>query len=141
MPRLLIFAACEKVDLDAEDLASLSRIMERIEVPFPNEAPLPRSVPMKWETISVWIFDSGETGLYEQKEEMVTTDGTVFMRVDPRVLQSTKTGAPGVKIVSTMTAIPAINGRLELRLSYRKIGDPKWILAATYPVEVTLVRQ
>ena len=80
--------------------------------------------------------------MYEQMTKMVTADGAVAMHTEPKILESNVPSVrTGVKIASALSAIPLTEGRLELRLSYRKIGDPEWTLAATYPVEVTLVRQ
>ena len=144
MPRLLIFAACEKVIIDTEGLVSLIDVIEKVEAKIPREVQLPpgTQVPLRWETISVWSLDETEAGLYEQMTEMVTYDGAVPMHTEPKTLESHIPGSKtGVKIASTLSAIPITEGRLELRLSYRKIGDPEWTVAATYPVEVTLVRQ
>jgi hypothetical protein len=144
MPRLLAFVACERVILDTEGLASLIRVIESVEVTVPKEVELPPgiSAPKEWSTISIWSLDRSETGLYEQQTEMVTGDGIIAMHTEPRVLESTIPSVrTGAKIVSALYAIPIVEGRLELRLSYRKVGDPEWMPAATYPIEVTLVRQ
>jgi hypothetical protein len=143
MPKLLVFAPCEKAITDTVGLVSLISIVEKLDVNVPKEVELPPrvAVPLRWDVFSLWSLDRNEVGLFEQIIEMVASDGRVAMHAEPKALESTIPGATGAKIVSTVTSIPVTEGRLELRLSYRKIGDPQWILAASYPVEVTLVRQ
>jgi hypothetical protein len=139
MPKLLIFVACQKAILDTEGLVSLIQIIEGIEISVPKDLPPRTAVPARLETISVWNLEEGETGLYEQKIEAVE-DGVVAMHTEPRTLESSP-GRLGAKIISAITAVPVTEGRLEFRLSYRRIGDPQWTLVANYPVRMTVVRQ
>jgi hypothetical protein len=146
MPKLLIFAACEEVITDEVGIISLNRIIERVELKVPSELQLPPRAHMRWEAVSMWSLDETEVGLYEQVMELLTAGGTVTNRSISTALELAPS-APGTsstiisKGIYELPDIPITEGRLELRLSYRKIGDPKWIPAATYPVEVTVVRQ
>jgi len=142
MPKLILFAACEKVITDTEGLVSLITLIEKLEVSVPSSIELPprTAVPMRWQTLSVWQIDQADMGQYEQTTDLVVQDGTIAMHTEPKRLESSLAGRTGVKITGTLTAVPITDGPLRLRLSYRKIGEQDWIEVAEYPVTVSLVR-
>jgi hypothetical protein len=143
MPRLLVFAACEKVILDSDGLVSLITIIERIEVSVPKEIELGDHVafPMRWQCIAIWTVSEDEIGKYEQMTEVVASDGIVSMHTEPATLVSTIRGSKtGVKMVGTLTAVPITDGPLTLRLLWREIGGSGWTEAAAYPIDVVVVR-
>jgi hypothetical protein len=94
---------------------------------------------MRWQLIAMWIVDNDEMGLYEQMADVAIEDGSIAMHTEPKTLERT-VGSTGVKIVSTLTAVPITNGPLQLRIFYRRIGEQSWIQASTYPVAVSLIR-
>jgi hypothetical protein len=141
MPTLLLFAPCEKVILDADGLVSLITIIEKLQVVIPTGIQLAHNtaIPMRWQLIAMWIVDNDEMGLYEQMADVAIEDGSIAMHTEPKTLERT-VGSTGVKIVSTLTAVPITNGPLQLRIFYRRIGEQSWIQASTYPVAVSLIR-
>ncbi|SPF54287.1 hypothetical protein SBA4_6290010 [Candidatus Sulfopaludibacter sp. SbA4] len=144
MPRLLLFAPCEKIDLDeTTGLVSLIHLVEKLEVTLPAALQIPpHSVaPMHWQSLAVWQVDRSEFGQYEQMANLVLEDGTVAANSEPKKLEPTLPGTTGVKIIATLSVVPITDKPFLLRLSYRKIGAPEWMPAAEYPVEVLLVRQ
>jgi hypothetical protein len=78
--------------------------------------------------------------LYEHIIEAVHEDRVLAMHTEPRTIESSP-GRLGAKIISLITAVPVTEGRLEFRLSYRRMGEPRWILVTAYPVRMTVVRQ
>lgn len=144
MPQLILFAACEKVIIDADGLASLITLIEKVQVAVPAGVDLskPIAVPMRWAVLAVWQLAEQEWRQFEQKIELVSADkNLVAMHTEPQILEPTSRSATGCKMISHLTAIPLNQGPLELRLYLHRVNDPKWEESATYPVEVILQRQ
>ncbi|HJT89990.1 MAG TPA: hypothetical protein VJ732_19095 [Bryobacteraceae bacterium] len=143
MPRLILFAACEKVILDAQGLASLITLIEKVHVGVPPgvDVSRPIAIPMHWSVITIWRVENDEASQYEQKVEIFTRSGDIAMHTEPQRLVPGAPSSTGVKIISSLTAVPISDGPLELRLSCRRIGDPAWQQEASYPIDVALVRQ
>jgi len=142
MPKPILLAACDKVILDTDGLVSLITLIEKLEIKIPSNIDLPvhTSIPMRWSILAVWSDQKTDEGTYEQMTEVALADGTIAMHSVPEVIQQGVPSSTGAKMISTLTAVPVTNGSIEVRLHYRKVGDPKWIQAATYPIEIILVR-
>jgi hypothetical protein len=137
MPKLLLFAPCEKVLQDATGPVSLISVVEKIEARVPAGVDLPRALPFRMQTVAIWNLEQSEVGQYETMTELAAAGAKPSLQTEATILGR---GGAGAKIFVPLDLIPAIEGRLEFRVSYRKIGDPEWILATTYPIELSLVR-
>jgi hypothetical protein len=80
MPKLLIFAACEKVILDKEhNAASLISVLQTIRVAAPGKlsgrlVPL----PLNWRVFTCWEREPSEEGKsYNQHVQLTAPDGTI----------------------------------------------------------------
>ena len=143
MPQPILFAACEKVILDIDGLVSLINIIERLEVSVPASVQLPSGpvgIPQRWQAISIWRLDESDGLEYEQMTDVIVPDGSVVMHTEPEKLVANVPGRKGSKVISTLKVVPIAAGPLRLRLFYRPIGEAAWTQAATYPVDVDLVR-
>jgi hypothetical protein len=122
MPRLLLFAACERVLFDADGLISLLTLIERLEVTVPATVVLPAhyAMPMRWQSVAVWSVDQSELGKFEQTTHLVIVENgneVIAAHTEVKTLERTLPGsATGVKIVSTLTAVPVVHGTQFLRL-------------------------
>lgn len=146
MPRLLLFAACESVQIDPDGLVSLITIIEKLEVTVPAAFQIPprTSIPQRWQSIAIWMMEPSEEGQYEQREDLVIMEGQnefVAAHTEPTPMVKTRPESTGVKVISTQTTVPVIHGLISLRLFYRRIGEQQWIQAAEYPIDVIIVRK
>jgi hypothetical protein len=146
MPRLVLFAACERVLLDPDGLVSLITIIEKIEVKVPVTLQIPprSSISQRWQSIAMWMMEPSEEGQYEQREDLVIMEGqneVIAAHTEPMPMVKTSPESDGVKVISTQTTVPVIHGLIFLRLFYRRIGEQQWIGAAEYPVNVVIVRK
>lgn len=143
MPKLLLFAPCEKVIIDRDGLVSLITIVERLEVALPADLQLqPRTVvPTRWQTLAIWQFNPPENAQYEQMIQLVTEDGTIAGQGRPEIMESLIPGKTGTKIVSLIEQIPITEGAVTFKLLYRKINEQYWTQAATWEVTLVIVRK
>jgi hypothetical protein len=146
MPRLLLFAPCEKVLLDTDGLVSLITVIEKLEVTVPASFQIPAqtAIPQRWQSIAIWVMEPSEEGQYEQKDHLIVIEGkeeVIAAHTEPIPMARTLPGSAGVKVISTLTTVPVLDGRIFLRLFYRRIGEQQWIQAAEYPVDVVIVRK
>src|ERR1700737_2139481 len=81
MPRLLLFAPCERAIIGQEDNSfSLISVITGFQanIQFPPEQPLPEkaSVPMRWYFAALWACDPGElNGSFVQRIIVKSEDG------------------------------------------------------------------
>jgi hypothetical protein len=80
MPKLLLFAPCEKVIIDRESgTASLITILQDVTISIPSDAQLPEkaAVPLRWYVFTVWHKQPGEEGKrFAQEIELRGPDGS-----------------------------------------------------------------
>jgi hypothetical protein len=75
MPRLVVFAACEKVIISQDEnnptlIALLTDIAGEVEVP--EQISKRATIPMRWAVFSLWRQEAGETAnTFEQKVRLI----------------------------------------------------------------------
>jgi hypothetical protein len=138
VPKLVLFAPCEKVLVDEAGLTSLISVAEKIEAKVPKGVPLPRAIPYRLDTVAFWIMEQNEFGQYEEMRELGPKGAPPFVTTAPRVLSGS---GLGVKVTAPFDQVPAVDGELEFRLLYRKLGDADWTVAATFPITMVLLPQ
>lgn len=81
LPKLLVFAACEKVIIDQENNASIITILQEITLDIQIAAKLPAGAvaPKSWDIFALWKRESSEdeNTQYEQSCDLVLPDGAV----------------------------------------------------------------
>jgi hypothetical protein len=88
MPRLLIFAACEKVIVGQEDNSgSLISIMQGFDLPVGPPEPVDASnllmAPVQWYAFALWEALPGDLpGRFRQKVELVAPDGALLLSAE-----------------------------------------------------------
>lgn len=82
VPKLLIFAPCEKVIIDQNNNVTLIAVMEAFQVRLPQqEIPENAAAPVRWNTLTLWKKEPGdEDTRYEEFVELIGPDGTLLMK-------------------------------------------------------------
>jgi hypothetical protein len=83
MPRLLLFAACEKIIVDQANVISLISLLQEINLQIPADAVLPaeaKIVPMTWTILSIWEQDPGDQDKdFEQRIDLTLASGETVL--------------------------------------------------------------
>jgi len=147
MPKLLIFAPCEKVAVGQQDNSScLIGILQAFELGGISEAGetqieesktqqvAPLRVPLHWTIFAFWRLNEDERGkIFEQSCQLITPSGKVsFDQVmefgqDPTEFQRVTINAFGFPVPE--------EGEYTLKVSIGERGEPR-IEKATYPLTV-----
>jgi len=83
MPHLYIFAICNEIILDKNDMASLIALFNEIEVSIPGGTEVPPNavVPKEWSLYTSWRQEPEDAGKqYRQIVEIFYPDGTLFTK-------------------------------------------------------------
>ncbi len=78
MPRLLLFAACERLLFDQHNNLSIISLFQEVRVPPAENIPANAKAPMKWVILSLWQREPSD-GEHEFQQECVllAPDATV----------------------------------------------------------------
>jgi hypothetical protein len=139
MPRLLLFAACEKVIIDQQtNVLSLMSLLQDINVQIPPGAPLPPSnaiIPMQWTTVSIFLPESEDSGKqFEQRVTLVSSSNVQLLQSPAAPFALT---GPH-RIISQVNGMPIGNaGLLTLKCHLREQGANVWQeIGDGYPINV-----
>jgi len=135
MPKLLLFAPCEKVLVDQQtNSISLIALLQELHYKLPPGAQLPPNfgLPLSWSVLSLWQEESNDTGIhFEQRFILENATGTpVIENITP--WQFTRANH---RVIANVMGLP-VSRRLSLHLFYRITGALDWIQVATYPIEM-----
>ena len=87
MPKVLIFAVCEKVILSTENTVSLITIMEAIRIGVASNTPSDIQLVARtiWYAFSLWQREEGDKdgAHYHQKVELILPDGKMALETQP----------------------------------------------------------
>jgi len=79
MPKLVLFAACERVLIDQQNMLSLVGVIQELKVQVPESGQVPSatsSAPIKWDVITQWAKLPDDTGKnFEQRIAMFNPAG------------------------------------------------------------------
>lgn len=143
MPKLLMFAPCEKVIVDKQsNNVSLIAVLQDLQLRLPD-VPIPAkvTVPIRWHIFSMWLREPGdENRRYEQSCELVAPVGAVLART--RSLFSLE--KPTHRVIVSMQGFPlaqsGAGGEYLLKLylrAEREGAEPNEV--ATYPLSVEIL--
>lgn len=138
MPKLLVFAPCEKVIVNEQDhVSSLIALLEMLTLQIPEGEDLPAgtAVPLSWYIFALWEKEVGDDERrFEQRTELLTPAGeNVLGGVTDLTFHADK---PKLRVVAAVAGFPVIPlGTASLRLSFREVGDGNdWTPVAEYPI-------
>lgn len=136
MPRLILFAACSRVIVDAEDeTVTLVGLLERVSVLRDAEGRVPTVADVNWQHIAIWQADDGdEDRTYEQRVEVLRPDRRQAAEVRHPLDLSRKM----LRVYGAVAGFPSeVEGAYTIRLSSRNaLDDETWQKVAEYPVTV-----
>lgn len=137
MPKLLLFAPCEKVLIDEQTkTVSLIVVLQEIHYKVPPGTQIQPNalLPMNWSVISLWqeeeMKDAGVE--YEQRLVLENNAGTALFANEVKW----KFERPSHRIIGNVPGIPIGSRRLMLRLSYRVAMSRDWHEIASFPIEL-----
>lgn len=142
MPRVLLFAACEKAIVAKDETMSLIAIFEKMISNIPADAALPEHavVPMRWTVVSVLHYEKSDEGKrFESIIRVIAQDGSIAIHTDPSELLCTPE-KPRSRNFGVMEQFPITDGDLVLRLMLREVGTEDWQTVSEYPIEVEVNR-
>jgi hypothetical protein len=140
MPKLVLYAACEKIIIDQNNLISLMSLLQDINVQVRPGiiVPVAASAPMQWTIVSIWqqqTEDQGKT--FEQRSGFVSNSGQTLLET-PIAVFELKT--PIHRIVSQIVGMPVgIEGKHSIMGWLREKGATEWTEVGSYPIEIKWV--
>ena len=139
MPRLLLFAPCEKVILSGDDnTISLISVLQEIYVFVPKDLQLPADALMalKWYGFAMWQIESSELEKqFEQYMQLFLPDGTPWQPQNLLLVQPIPTDKPSHRVINRFDQFPIFQfGEFTLRVFYRVVGDSDWIEVGSFPL-------
>jgi hypothetical protein len=138
MPKLLLFAPCEKVLVDeATHTTSLIVVLQEIHYKLPPGTPALQpnaALPLQWSIVSLWQEeDPADAGVeFEQRIVLENNAGVALVTTDVKW----KFTRPNHRIVANVPGLPLGSRKLLIKLSYRVPPSRDWIEAASFPLEV-----
>lgn len=138
MPKLLLFAPCDRVIVSQNQVMSLINIIQGMELGLGASATLGEGlvVPVPWTAAALWQRHSDEVDkVFEQKVEVVSPDS---MRVEVGSLEFTFTQGIHRTLQNAQGFLISGEGEYNVVLSIREKADTKrWQRAASFPVIVS----
>lgn len=143
MPRLLLFAPCQKAILDSQDTSvSLIGVVHGFTAIQETGQPVPDdlTLPIDWSVVSIWLRQENEDNrAFEQRIDIHRPDGRNIL--DPIITPFTMTHRTH-QIVLRASGFPVgIEGEHSLALSIRENDTQDWQQVFEYPIRVDHVRR
>jgi|SoiMetStandDraft_2_1073263.scaffolds.fasta_scaffold629529_1 hypothetical protein len=139
MPRLLLFAPCEKVITDQQgNSVSLITLLQEIRYSVFQNVQIPpnAALPMKWDVLSLWEKETGDEGIeFEQKIRLVDRNERVLIEYGAQFRFEKRVHRLTLRILGFPMTEP---GLLNLVLLLTRPGLD-WTEVTRYPLE--LVRE
>lgn len=140
MPRLLIFAPCEKVIIDQNNVISIISVLQELRVELPE---LPRDtdgktpvVPMKWDVLSFWTRtdDDEPQTVYRARFALIAPTGTELSGFGSAGEFSFENKI-NYRLITTVLGFPVLHeGRHVVRLWLTKKGDAEGDPVSEFPI-------
>ncbi|MDO8434587.1 MAG: hypothetical protein Q7S58_19495 [Candidatus Binatus sp.] len=135
MPKLLIFAPCEKVLIDqTTNSLSLIAVLQEVHYKLPPGSAVPPnfSLPIAWSALSLWQEESADAGvIFEQRITVENRAGSTLLE---NVAQWEFT-QPNHRIVASVLGLPVYD-KLSLNLFFRVVGSRDWHNVASFPISL-----
>ncbi len=138
MPKLLLFAPCEKVLIDeTSKTISLIVILQEIHYKLPPGTSLQPSaaIPMNWSVVSLWQQEEPADFGVAFEQRLVVENGTGAM-VMANESKWTFELNRNHRIIANVPVVPVGSRKLTLKLLYRVAGSRDWLPAAEFPIEL-----
>jgi len=142
MPKILIFAPCDKVIVSEQDnTTSLISLIEAFTIGISEDAEVPEdaSIPLKWHILALWERLEGEEGKnFEQRTQFILPNGREGL--GGTMTLDFKPESKRFRAVSIILGFPVSpSGACVLKLSVREVGQEDWQDVADYSIYITRV--
>lgn len=137
MPRLLLFAPCQKVLFSQEEKTiSLISLVYGINAVNPNpDSVIPSGsvVPLPWNALAIWYRQPGEEGLrFKQKISLVSLDGEELVSTEQEFTMEKETH----QVYSYIASFPIWKtGRSDLKL-FLAAPNQEYEERASFPISI-----
>ena|ERR1017187_7872484 len=136
MPRLLVFALCEKVIIGQDNMPSLIGVLQGFNINVPAGKTMTDTgfFPCPWAAFSSWLNEGDDaTVMYEQLVSLLGSSGKLlFFNVTQfqmtKIQHRISVGSP------VFPTLP--EGSHNVLLAIRKVGDPEWTQVSSYPLQI-----
>ncbi len=138
MPKLLLFAPCEKLIVDEEGNPTLITVLQNLGIEVPAGEQVPRDVmtPQTWDVITLWYPEDGDPGkTFHERLEFTQPDGSIPIRTKITFRMEDKTQRNKTHIMGFPIG-QAGQSRLNLFLDENGT-EPAREPRAFYPINVT----
>ena len=139
MPRLLLFAPCERAILADDNTVSLITILETLRLNFETKEEIPPdlAIPFAWHAISLWTRETEDKDgtFYHQKIQLLMPDGTTPIELEiPLQFGPGKTNTRGIFKVMGFP-IPKASALARVRLLVRPVNSTtEWSEVSAFPI-------
>ena len=146
MPRLLIFAPCEKAIIDQNNVTSLITILQELRLELPEPPPdadgkMP-VVPIKWDVVALWAKtdDDAPEAIYQTRFALIDPMGTALQGFDGAV-EFSFADKEHYRVVTTVFGFPIRHdGGYVVRLWLQKKGETEGDPIAEFPIVLRRTR-
>ena|SRR5579871_3094634 len=137
MPKLLLFAPCEKLLIDEQTKTiSLIVILQEIHYKIPPGTQIQPGamLPMQWSIVTLWREEEPQDSHVEFEQQLLIegSGGDILSTNEARF----KFTAPSHRMIAHVPGIPLGSRKINVRLAYRVAGVKDWIPLASYPIEL-----
>jgi hypothetical protein len=141
MPKLLLFAPCEKVVFSSEDnTVSLISVLQgfQAEIAPPTPGGGPPALPISWSVLSLWVREEGDgANQFEERWDLVSSEGRELISGNQAFVMTARFHRNNSRIAGF--PIP-VSGDYTLRLLLRNAtANDDFHEIATFPVPVTIL--
>jgi hypothetical protein len=139
MPKLLIFAPCEKIIVALDNTLSMITILENLEVHVPSDKPVPPNsiFPMKWAIFTLWQRQEGEEDKeFEEKCDLLSEEGKNLTTASVKF----KLPKQKARVLMNMRGFPLNPGQCKIKMYIRESDttSEEWIEIAEYPLRILI---
>jgi hypothetical protein len=138
MPRLLLFAACEKVIVDQQNNTSLISLLQEMQIQIPETGQVPpqnATAAIKWDVLTLWSRTDNDAGKrFEQRFVLFNPAGEATAVSGSTPFDLAKSAH---RNVATIYGFPiGSSGRYTLKLWLFEGGKESPQPIAEYPIDV-----
>jgi hypothetical protein len=151
MPKLLVFAPCEKIIVDqTTNTTSVINLLEALNIAIPQDEeskiPADANLAMAWHILALWQAQPEDEGKqFEQRfvAELPSGEALGLMGIMPIAFEA---GKPNFRNIVNILGFPIARllktDRCVFRLFFREQGDANpWQLVAEFPLVISHVTQ
>ena len=140
MPKLLIFAPCEKVIIDQNNVISIITVLQELRIELPEPPPEVDGktpvVPIKWDVVTLWTktdADAPET-VYQTRFALIDPMGMALEGLDGSA-EFSFADKTHYRVITTVLGFPVRHdGRYVVRLWIHKKGETEGDPVAEFPI-------